>query len=104
MYFIQSSWFIQHWIFLLLFLVGSLSIIAYINDKRKLLRYATVSFILLVAFYMYFLVLPQINHSLALNDNLLSTFNVDKSTEEKISIFSKVINFAIGILKNKPGE
>lgn len=104
MYFIQSSWFTHHWIFLLLFLVGSLSIVAYINDKRKLLRYATVSFILLVAFYMYFLVLPQINHSLALNDNLLSTFNVDKSTEEKISIFSKVINFAIGILKNKPGE
>jgi len=100
MHFIQSSWFTHHWIFLLLFL----SIVAYINDKRKLLRYSTVSFLLLFAFYMYFLVLPQINHSLALNDNLLSTLKVGKSTEEKISIFSKVINFAIGILKNKPGE
>jgi hypothetical protein len=53
---------------------------------------------------MYFLVLPQINHSLALNNNLLSTLKVGKSTEEKISIFSKVINFVIGILKNNPGE
>lgn len=104
MHFIQSSWFTHHWIFLLLFLVGSLSIVAYINDKRKLLRYTTASFMLLFAFYMYFLVLPQINHSLALNDNLLSTLKVGKSTEEKISIFSKVINFVIGILKNKPGE
>ncbi len=104
MHFIQNSWFTHNWIFLLLFLVGSLAVIAYINDKRKLLRYTSVSFIVLFVFYMCFLVLPQINHSLALNDDLLSTLKVGKSAEEKISIFSKVIDFVIGILKNKPGE
>ena len=104
MHFIQNSWFTHNWIFLLLFLIGSLSVVAYINHKRRLLRYTSGSFIILFVFYVCFLILPQINHSLAFNDDMLPSLKVGKSDEEKISVFSKIIDFVIGILKNKLGD
>jgi hypothetical protein len=35
---------------------------------------------------------------------MLPSLKVGKSDEEKISVFSKIIDFVIGILKNKLGD
>lgn len=104
MHFIQNSWFTHNWIFLLLFLIGTFTIVAYINDRKKLLRYSSASFLLLLAFVVCFMLLPQINHSLEINHDLLPSLKVGKSSEEKISTFSKIIDFIIGIFKNKLGD
>jgi hypothetical protein len=83
---------------------GSLSVVAYINDKKKLLKYSSASFLFLLVFIMAYFLLPQINHSLSLNNNLMPGIEMGKSSEERISTFSKIINFIAGILKDRLGD
>ena len=104
MHFIQNSWFTHNWILMLLFLIGSLAVVAYINDRKKLLKYSSASFLLLLLFVICFMLLPDISHSLSVQNDLLSSLKVGKSSEERISTFSKIIDFIVSILKDKQGD
>jgi hypothetical protein len=72
----------------------------YINDKKNLMKYTSASFLILFVFIVCFLLLPEINHSLSLNSDLLPSLKVEKS-EDNISIFSRIIQFVLDILKDK---
>jgi len=104
MHFIQNSWFTHNWILMVLFLLGSLAVVAYINDRKKLLRYSSASFMMLFVFVICFMLLPNISHSLSVQHDLLSSLKVGKSSEERISSFSKIIDFIVRILKDKQGD
>ena len=104
MHFIQNSWFAHNWIVLFLFICSVVSIVAYMNNRRKLFRLASYTLMLLFAFTATFLLFPAIHQSLSMNQDLLSSIEVGKSTEEKISTFSKIIDFIARILKNKIGN
>jgi membrane-bound ClpP family serine protease len=104
MHFIQNSWFTHNWIFLLLFLIGSVAVIAYINNRKVLYQYTSGFFLLLLGLIFYFVLLPEMNESLSLGDNLISSISIGKSAAEKISTFSKFINFLLDIIKDKLGD
>jgi len=44
------------------------------------------------------------SHSLSLGDNLISSISIGKSAAEKISTFSKIINFLLDIIKDRLGD
>lgn len=101
MHFIQNSWFATNWIFLLLFLIGTLAVIAYINNKTKLFKYSVSCFSLLFLFILCFFLLPEINNSLSLHKDILPQLGVGDSSEENISAFAKIIEFISQIVKDK---
>lgn len=104
MHFIQNSWFTHNWIFLLLFMCGVVAVVAYINNRRKLYQFAVTGFVTTLLGVVCFLMLPSIQHSLSINNEMLPDLNVGESSEEKISTLSKVIDFLLSIVKHKLGD
>lgn len=104
MHVIQNSWFTHNWILLLLFACGVVSVVGYINNRKKLYKIAVTSFFTTLLAVVCFLLLPSIQHSLSLNKEMLPDLNVGESSEEKISTFSRVIDFLLGIIKHKLGD
>jgi hypothetical protein len=101
MHFIQNSWFTHNWIFLLIFLMGVLSVVAYINNKRRLFTFASISLSSLMAFTFWFMLLPDIHQSIESSRQLLPSLNVGRSSEEQLSAFSKMIRFLADIIKDR---
>ena len=50
MHYIQNDWFTTNWLWVLLFLIGSIVLISYINNRNDLLKKALVSFIIVFIF------------------------------------------------------
>lgn len=90
--------------FLLLFISGTLAVVAYINNRKTLYKFATTGFLTMLLAVVCFLMLPSIQHSLSLNKEMLPDLGVGESSEEKISTFSKVIDFLLSIVKHKLGD
>jgi hypothetical protein len=100
MHFIQNSWFTHNWIFLLLFLTASISVVAYTNNRVKLFRYSLYSFSGILFAAVYFFLLPGIE-AVTMKHTIIPELGVGSSHEERISIFSRIIDFLLSILKHK---
>jgi len=101
LHFIQNNWFTNNWIFLLLFLLGAVVLIAYIKNRKRLFQISSVGILLLSLVGFCFILLPQIKHSMAAQSSILTELGIGKSSEENLSAFSRFIDFIVTICKDK---
>ncbi|HNB81192.1 MAG TPA: hypothetical protein PLP34_04895 [Chitinophagaceae bacterium] len=101
MHFIQNSWFVHHWVFLLLPLIGSVVVIAYMKDRKNLLRMAGSLFLLVLVAGIVFIAIPELTGALYPNKTLLPDLEVNKSSDEHLSGFSRILDFIARILKDR---
>lgn len=94
MHFIHSNWFGTNWLWILLFFIGSIIVIAYINNKKQLYKNAIISFISVfvftigVAFYS-----PDF---ININNNNISIGNIaEKATSP--TVFTNILGYIVDI-------
>ena len=101
MHYIQNDWFTTNWLWVMLFFIGSVMVVAYINNRNLLLKKALVSFVsvfvitLSVAFYSPNFI--NLNAGkMAMNE--VATQNIKA---ESPALFSNVLGFVWSIFSSK---
>ena len=101
MHYIQNDWFNTNWLWVMLFFIGSIAVIFYINNKSLLLKKALISFSL---FFVFTLVLsfysPNL-FSMKGKDLSLTETSIDNYKIESPSVLTNVLNYVISIFSSK---
>ena len=101
MHYIENDWFTSNWLWVLLFFVGSIVLISYINNSKSLLKKAMVSFVailiitLVTSFYSPNFISINANK---ITFNEVGTENMDAQSP---ALFSNFINVLWNVLSSK---
>jgi len=101
MHYIENDWFTSNWLWILVFFIGSVVLISYINNNKSLLKKATLSFfavlIVTLAASFYSPNFISINAS-KITFSEVAAENMDAKSP---ALFSNFINILWEVLSNK---
>ena len=101
MHFLQNSWLVNHWHWLLMMMLIGIAVVAYVNNRRILLKKSLVAlssvFILTITLSLPSFNLVSPTHSSPLMEKL----SADAPRMESPNLLSKVFSFALDIMKDK---
>lgn len=101
MHFLQNSWLASHWTLMLMVVILGISLIAYMNNRKQLLKKSVVAlssiFILILTLSIGGIDLGIQTHTSSMMNQLTS----DTQQVDSPNLLSKVFTFAFDILKDK---
>lgn len=100
MHFIQNIWLATHGLWVLVFFLGFLALVAYMNNKMKLLRRVTAA-IAVTCMLSFSLSFFTETSSQEVKSGLMSQIQNQEDQISSGSVFSKVYDMVFTILKDK---
>jgi hypothetical protein len=101
MHFIQNSWFLHHWTFIVLLFSLGFSLIAYINQKRKLFKQMAIVTCVFVAINLFSFINSFSFVSPTLRNTMLHVTSQDEVDVHHQSISENFLNLLFSIAKEK---
>lgn len=101
MHYIQNNWFSDNWLLIILIFLGALTLIAYINNKKQMLKKAFITLSVYTGFIITLTCLAPSYGPLRLEKQLLPEFSSSENSIENATVFSQIVKFVLNTIKDK---
>lgn len=101
MHYIENDWFTSNWLWVLLFFIGSIVLISYINNSKILLKKAMVSFVAILIITLVTSFYSPNFISINANKITFSEVGTENMDAQSPALFSNFINVLWNVLSSK---
>ena len=101
MHYIENDWFTSNWLWVLLFFIGSIVLISYINNSKSLLKKAMVSFVAILIITLVTSFYSPNFISINANKITFSEVGTENMDAHSPALFSNFINVLWNVLSSK---
>jgi hypothetical protein len=101
MHYIENDWFTSNWLWVLLFFIGSIVLISYINNSTSLLKKAMVSFVAILIITLVTSFYSPNFISINANKITFSEVGTENTDAQSPALFSNFINVLWNVLSSK---
>ncbi len=101
MHYIENDWFTSNWLWVLLFFIGSIVLISYINNSKSLLKKAMVSFVAILIVTLVASFYSPNFISINANKITFSEVGTENMDAKSPALFSNFINVLWNVLSSK---